>query len=93
VLGVLQDCNQRVVCVSTGFMAPKDEEVPSASQASREGGCGVVGWQDLKIESGDIAYLTPRAREDPPALRTTLFQEGEDDEDIGTPGRPTICDN
>jgi hypothetical protein len=53
----------------------------------------VAGWQDLKMESGDIAYLMPRAREDPPALRTTPFQEGEDDEDIGMPGRPTICDN
>jgi hypothetical protein len=41
----------------------------------------VAGWQDFKMESGDIADLTPRAREDPPALRTTPFQEGEDDED------------
>jgi hypothetical protein len=41
----------------------------------------VAGWQDLKMESGDIADLTSRAREDPPALRTTPFQEGEDDED------------
>jgi hypothetical protein len=47
-------------------------------------------WQGLKTESGDIADLTPRARQDPPVLRTTPFQEGEDDEDIGTPGRPTI---
>jgi hypothetical protein len=61
---------------------------PRASQASREGGCGVAGWQGLKTECGDIADLTPRAREDPPALRITPFQEGEDDEDIGTPGQP-----
>jgi hypothetical protein len=33
------------------------------------------------MESGDIADLTPHAREDPPVLRTTPFQEGEDDED------------
>jgi hypothetical protein len=45
------------------------------------------------MECGDIADLTPRAREDPSALRTMPFQEGEDDEDIGMPGRPTICDN
>jgi hypothetical protein len=42
------------------------------------------------MDSGDIANLTPRARQDPPALRTTPFQEGEDDEDVGTPGRPMI---
>jgi hypothetical protein len=48
----------------------------------------VAGWQDLKTESGDIADLTPRAREVPPALRTTTLQEGKDDEDIGTLGRP-----
>jgi hypothetical protein len=68
------------------LVVPKTKKVPRASQASREGGCGVAGWQDLKMESGDIAYLTPRAREDPLALRTMPFQEGEDDEDIGTPG-------
>jgi hypothetical protein len=67
--------------------------VPRASQASREGGYGVAGWQDLKTESGDIADLTPHARQDPLALRTTPFQGGKDDEDIGTPGQPTICDN
>jgi hypothetical protein len=43
-------------------------------------------WQDLKAESGNIADLTPHAREDPPVLRTTPFQEGEDDEDIGMLG-------
>jgi hypothetical protein len=50
--------------------------VPRASQASREGGCGVAGWQGLKTESGDIADLTPRARQDPPALRTRLSKKG-----------------
>jgi hypothetical protein len=35
---------------------------------------------------GDIIDLTPRAREDRPVLRTMLFKEAEDDEDIGTPG-------
>jgi hypothetical protein len=53
----------------------------------------VAGWQGLKTECGDIADLTPRAREDPPALMTMPFQEGEDDEDIGTPGQPMICAN
>jgi hypothetical protein len=46
-----------------------------------QGGYGMAGWQDLKTKSGDIADLTPRAREDPPALRTMPFQEREDDED------------
>jgi hypothetical protein len=41
----------------------------------------VAGWQGLKTESDDIADLTPSARQDPLALRTMLFQEGEDDED------------
>jgi hypothetical protein len=41
------------------------------------------------MESGDIADLTPCAREDSPALRTTPFQEEEDDEDIGMIGQPT----
>jgi hypothetical protein len=41
----------------------------------------VVGWQDLKTASGNIVDLTSCAREDPSALRTTPFQEGEDDED------------
>jgi hypothetical protein len=49
----------------------------------------VAGWQGLKTESGDIADLTPCVRQDPLALRTMPFQEGEDDEDIGMPGRPT----
>jgi hypothetical protein len=44
----------------------------------------VVGWQDLKTESGDIADLTPHARQDPLALTTTPFQEGKDDEDWHT---------
>jgi hypothetical protein len=48
----------------------------------------VAGWQGLKTECGDIADLMPCAREDPPALRTTPFQEGEDDEDIGMTGQP-----
>jgi hypothetical protein len=54
--------------------------VQRASQASREGGCGVVGWQGLKMDSGDIAYLMPHLTRRPLALRTTPFQEGEDDE-------------
>jgi hypothetical protein len=37
--------------------------------------------QDLKMASGNIADLTPHARQDPSVLRTMSFQEGEDDED------------
>jgi hypothetical protein len=44
------------------------------------------------MDSGEITNLTQRAREDLPVLRTTPFQEGEDDED-GTLGQPTICYN
>jgi hypothetical protein len=62
------------------------KEVPSSmsSPASREGGGGVVGRQDLKMAKtcGDVADLTPPAGEDLPALRTTPFQVGEDDEGI-----------
>jgi hypothetical protein len=57
------------------------EVVPRASQASRERRCGVAGWQGLKIDNGDITDLMPHAREAPPALRITHFQEGEDDGD------------
>jgi hypothetical protein len=78
-----------MLCVSIRLVALTKKVAPMASQASREGGCGVAGWQGLKTESGDIADLTPHAGEDPPALRTTPFQEGEDDEDIGMLGRPT----
>jgi hypothetical protein len=52
----------------------------------------VESWQDLKTKSGDIADLTPRARQDPSALRTTPFQEGEDDVN-GTLGQHTTCNN
>jgi hypothetical protein len=52
----------------------------------------MVGWQDLKTESGNIADLMPRAREDPPALRTTPFQEGGMMR-IGTLGQPMTCRN
>jgi hypothetical protein len=36
----------------------------------------------LEDREWDISDLTPHAREDPQALRTKPFQEGEDDEDI-----------
>jgi hypothetical protein len=58
---------------------------------SLRGRCGAVGWQGLKIESGDIVDLTPRARQDRLALRKTPFQE-RDDED-GTLGQPMIYYN
>ena len=57
----------------------------------------MAGWQGLKTDSGDVADVTPHAGEDLPALRTTPFQGGEDDEGIalyfGTLGQPTICNN
>jgi hypothetical protein len=52
----------------------------------------VAGWQDLKTKSGDIADLTPRARQDPLALRIMPFQEAEDDANV-TLGQPTTCNN
>jgi hypothetical protein len=72
---------QRILCVSIWLVAPTTDVVLRASQANRDGGCGVAGWQDLKTESGDIVDLTPCARQDPLALRTTPFEEGENDED------------
>jgi hypothetical protein len=53
----------------------------------------VAGWQDLKTKSGDIADLTPRARQDHPALRTTPFKEKGRMMRIGTLARPTTCNN
>jgi hypothetical protein len=52
----------------------------------------VAGWQDWKTKSGNIANLTPRARQDPPALRKTPFQEAEDDANVML-GQPTTCNN
>jgi hypothetical protein len=66
-------CTRRMPCVSIKLVVLIVKMAPMASHASREGGRRVVGWQDLKMESGDIVDLTPRAREDPPALRTTPF--------------------
>jgi hypothetical protein len=48
-----------IVCVSTRLVVPIMKVAPRANQASREGGCGVVGWQGLKMDSGDIADLMP----------------------------------
>jgi hypothetical protein len=52
-----------------------------SSHAGREGGCGVVGKQDLKTANmrGAIVYIPPPFRADPHALGTTLFEGGEDD--------------
>ena len=41
-------------------------------------------WRGLRMESGDVAYLAPPFPADSHALRTTLFEGGEDDEDIDT---------
>jgi hypothetical protein len=48
-----------IVCVSTRSVAPTMKVAPRTSQASQEGGCGVAGWQGLKMDSGDIADLMP----------------------------------
>jgi hypothetical protein len=60
-------------CVSIRLVAPTMKVAPRASQASREGGCGVAGWQDLKMESGDIAYLTPRFIRRPSGVEDNAF--------------------
>ena len=41
-------------------------------------------WRGLKMESEDVADLTPPFPANPHALGTTLFEGGEDDEDIYT---------
>ena len=49
------------------------------------GGCGVAGRQRLEVEEEawrSCIFDATSAGEDLPALRTTLFQEGEDDEGI-----------
>ena len=58
----------------------------------------MVGRRNLKMvkqKSGDVDDLTPPVGEDLPALRTTHFQGGEDDEGtplkVGTLGQSTIC--
>jgi hypothetical protein len=50
-----------------------------SSQASQEGGGGVVGRQDLKMAKthDNVVDITPPYRADPPALRTTLFKVGD----------------
>ena len=57
----------------------------------------MAGWRDLEMERGDVADLTPPAGEDLLALRTTPFEEGDDDEGIplkiGTLGQPTVGNN
>ena len=68
------------------MVAPKSKfiwrrkDAPSAvsSQAGREGGCGVVGRQDLKMAKtrDAVVDITPPFRADPHALRTTLFEGG-----------------
>jgi hypothetical protein len=46
---------------------------PRASQASQEGGCGVAGWQGLKMDSGDIADLMPRFMKRPSDVEDNAF--------------------
>jgi hypothetical protein len=64
ILGDLLMCFETAIrglfCVSIRLVASTTEVAPRRSQASSEGGCCVVGWQGLKMDSGDIADLTPR---------------------------------
>jgi hypothetical protein len=46
---------------------------PMASQASREGGCGVACWQGLKMDSGDIADLMPHFTRRPSGVEDNAF--------------------
>jgi hypothetical protein len=62
-----------IVCVSTRLVAPIMKVAPRASQASREGGCGVAGWQGLKMDSGDIADLMPRFTRRPSGIEDNAF--------------------
>jgi hypothetical protein len=60
----------------------KEVQAPRAvsSRAGQEGGCGVVGKQDLKMaKTCDAVDITTPFRADPHALGTTLFEGGEDD--------------
>jgi hypothetical protein len=59
-------------CVSIRLVASL-KGTPKASQASREGGCGVVGWQGLKMDSGDIADLMPRFTRRPSGVEDNAF--------------------
>jgi hypothetical protein len=54
------------------------KEAPSAvsSQAGRDGGCGVVGRQDLRMARTCDLHITSPFPEDPHALGTTLLEEG-----------------
>jgi hypothetical protein len=55
------------------LVAPKIKKVPRASQASREGGCGVAGWQGLKMDSGNIADLIPHFMRRPSGVEDNAF--------------------
>ena len=53
-------------------------------------------WRGLKMESGDVADLTPPFPADPRALGTTLFEGGrmmKISMQFGTLGQPARCIN
>jgi hypothetical protein len=66
-----------IVCVSTRLMAPTMKVARRESQASREGGCGVAGWQGLKMDSGDIADLKPHFTRRPSGVENNAFPRRE----------------
>jgi hypothetical protein len=82
-----------IVCVLTRLVALTMKVAPRASQASREGGSGVAGWQGLKTESGDIADLMPRFMRRPSGIEDNAFFKKGRMMRIRTLGRPTIYDN
>jgi hypothetical protein len=55
------------------LVAPETKRRQRASQASREGGCGVAGWQGLKMDSGDIVDLMPRFTRRPSGVHDNAF--------------------
>jgi hypothetical protein len=55
------------------LVAPETKRRQRASQASQEGGCGVAGWQGLKMDNGDIADLMPHFARRPSGVEDNAF--------------------
>jgi hypothetical protein len=76
---------KKMVVVPKSKLILRRNMVPNAmlSQASQEGGGGVVGWLELKMSTRrDVVIdITSPFRVDPPALRITLFEGGGDVKD------------
>ena len=72
---------QKVAPMPRRVWRKKEAHTVVPSRAGQEGGCGVVGRQDLKTAKTRDAFvdITPPFPADPHALGTTLFEGGEDD--------------